>query len=131
MKGSSAVRCVAERTPFEAEPLRACTTVFETGLAARMDDFSEARGAAAEAVRSSGVRWAVGVPIVVDGALWGAMIAGSRDPEAVYGQTETRLAKFTHLLATAIANAEGRAELDASRARIVATADATRLKKTW
>ena len=33
MKGSSAVRCVAERTPFEAEPLRACTTVFETGLA--------------------------------------------------------------------------------------------------
>jgi signal transduction histidine kinase len=54
------------------------------------------------------------------------MIAGSRDPKAVSGQTETRLAKFTQLLATAIANAESRAELDASRARIVATADATR-----
>ena len=39
---------------------------------------------------------------------------------------EGRLAKFTELLATAIANAEDRAELDASRARIVATADATR-----
>ena len=34
--------------------------------------------------------------------------------------------KFTELIATAIANAETRAELAASRARIVATADATR-----
>jgi signal transduction histidine kinase len=40
--------------------------------------------------------------------------------------TEERLAGFTELVATAIANAESRAELDASRARIVATADATR-----
>jgi signal transduction histidine kinase len=36
------------------------------------------------------------------------------------------LAKFADLLATAIANTGGRAELDASRARIVAAADATR-----
>ena len=40
--------------------------------------------------------------------------------------TEERLAEFTELVATAIANAESRAELAASRARIVATADATR-----
>ena len=69
---------------------------------------------------------AVGVPVVVDGALWGVMAVGTRETEPLPADFEDRLAKFTELLATAIANAEGRAELDASRARIVATADATR-----
>jgi signal transduction histidine kinase len=40
--------------------------------------------------------------------------------------TETRLAGFTELAGTAIANAEAQAALTASRARIVATGDATR-----
>jgi signal transduction histidine kinase len=66
------------------------------------------------------------VPVVVDGTFWGVMAVGSRETEPLPGDFEGRLAKFTELLATAIANAEGRAELDASRARIVATADATR-----
>jgi signal transduction histidine kinase len=39
---------------------------------------------------------------------------------------EARLEQFTELVATAIANAEGRAALTASRARVVATADETR-----
>jgi signal transduction histidine kinase len=42
------------------------------------------------------------------------------------GDTEQRLVAFTDLVATAIANTESRAQLTASRARIVATADATR-----
>ena len=54
------------------------------------------------------------------------MAVGSREAEPLPADFEGRLAKFTELLATAIANAESRAELDASRARIVATADATR-----
>jgi signal transduction histidine kinase len=54
------------------------------------------------------------------------MAVGSLDDEPLPADLEHRLEKFTQLLATAIANAEGRAELDASRARIVATADATR-----
>jgi signal transduction histidine kinase len=66
------------------------------------------------------------VPVVVEGALWGAMSAGSYGPEPPPADLEGRLAKFTELLGTAIANAESRAEVDASRARIVATADATR-----
>jgi signal transduction histidine kinase len=40
--------------------------------------------------------------------------------------TEARLAGFTELVATAIANAESQAALTASRARIVATADTAR-----
>ena len=110
------------RWPIEGPSLAAA--VLETGRAARMDDFSEARGAIADAVRQMGVRWAVGVPIIVDGALWGVMSTGSCEAEPVTGGLEDRLAKFTQLLATAIANAESRGELDSSRARIVATADA-------
>jgi signal transduction histidine kinase len=54
------------------------------------------------------------------------MAVGTREAEPLPADLEDRLAKFTQLLATAIGNAEGRTELDASRARIVATADATR-----
>jgi signal transduction histidine kinase len=115
---------VGSRWPLEGSSVTA--RVLETGRSARIDDYAQAHGPIADVARESNVRWAVGVPIVVDGALWGLMSAGSRDPEPLPGETEARLAKFTELVATAIANAEGREELAASRARIVATADATR-----
>ena len=70
-------------------------------------------------------RAAVGVPVSVEGRLWGVMAVGSR-AEPLPAGTEARLAGFTELAATAIANAEAQAALTASRARIVATADATR-----
>jgi signal transduction histidine kinase len=54
------------------------------------------------------------------------MIAGSILERPPPLDTETRLAAFTELVATAIANAESRAELTASRARIVAAADKAR-----
>jgi signal transduction histidine kinase len=54
------------------------------------------------------------------------MIAASILEQPLPADTETRLAGFTELVATAIANAEAHAQLTASRARIVATADETR-----
>jgi signal transduction histidine kinase len=104
----------------------AIARVCRTGLPARIDYTRPAQGPIAAAARAAGARSAVGVPLVVDGTLWGVMAVGSRETEPLPPDFEVRLAKFTELLATAIANAEGRAELDASRARIVATADATR-----
>jgi signal transduction histidine kinase len=104
----------------------AIARVCRTGLPARADYTRPAPGRIAAAARAVGARSAVGVPVVVDGALWGVVAVGSREAESLPAGSESRLAKFTELLATAIANAEGRAELDASRARIVATADATR-----
>jgi signal transduction histidine kinase/uncharacterized protein YoaH (UPF0181 family) len=98
--------------------------VFRTRRAVRIDDWSEVAGEAGEFAREKAIRSTVGVPIVVEGALWGVMNAGST--ELLPQETEGRLAKFTQLLGTAIANAESRGELEASRARIVATADATR-----
>ena len=104
----------------------AIAVVCRTGLPARVDYTRPTHGRIAAAARAVGARSAVGVPVVVDGALWGVMAVGSRETEPLPADFEDRLEKFTELLATAIANAEGRAELDASRARIVATADATR-----
>jgi signal transduction histidine kinase len=68
----------------------------------------------------------VGVPIIVDGSVWGAAIVGSTVPEPLPPDTEARISDFADLLATAIANAATRAELIASRARIVAAADGAR-----
>jgi len=104
----------------------AIAVVCRTGLPARVDYTRPTHGRIAAAARAVGARSAVGVPVVVDGALWGVMAVGSRETDPLPADFEDRLEKFTELLATAIANAEGRAELDASRARIVATADATR-----
>jgi signal transduction histidine kinase len=75
--------------------------------------------------RDMGVNSVVGCPITVDGCPWGAVVAGSasgRLPE----DTEKRMLDFTDLLATAIANADSQAKLKASRARVLAAADATR-----
>ena len=104
----------------------AIARVCRTGLPARVDYTRPTQGPIAEAARAVGARSAAGVPVVVDGAFWGVMAVGSRETGPLPADFEDRLAKFTELVATALANAEGRAELDASRARIVATADATR-----
>jgi signal transduction histidine kinase len=83
-------------------------------------------GAGAAAAREMGWHSAVGAPITVEGRPWGVLAVASTTEEPLPSDTERRLAQFTDLVATAIANAESRAELEASRARIVATADATR-----
>jgi signal transduction histidine kinase len=101
------------------------TMVFQTGRAARIDDYADVSGPIADASREWGLRASVGVPVSVEGRLWGTMNVGSMTEPLPVG-TETRLAAFTELAATAIANAEAQAALTASRARIVATADATR-----
>jgi signal transduction histidine kinase len=73
-----------------------------------------------------GLRSSVGVPVNVEGRLWGAMVVAFTHPELLPENTETRLAGFTELVATAIANAGARAEVTAARARVVAAADQAR-----
>jgi PAS domain S-box-containing protein len=102
------------------------TRVFKTGTAARMDTHDNAAGTHAARIRELGIRSAVGVPVVVDGQLWGAAIVGSWKPGTLPPDTEERIGDFADLVATAIANAATRAELIASRARIVAAADDAR-----
>jgi signal transduction histidine kinase len=102
------------------------TAVFETGRPARVESQAGATGSLADVVREIGVRSLVATPVVVEGRLWGEMGAGSTREEPLPPDAEARLASFTELVATAIANADSRAKLMASRARIVAAADETR-----
>jgi signal transduction histidine kinase len=73
-----------------------------------------------------GIRSEVGAPVVVDGRVWGALIAGTDESQPLPVGTEDRLARFAELIATAVSNATARTELLASRARIVAAADEQR-----
>jgi PAS domain S-box-containing protein len=87
--------------------------VFRTGRAARLDDYYEsASGPIAERLKAGGVRSAVATPIVVEGRLWGAMLAASAHGPSLPSDTESRIGQFTELMATAIANAEARAEVE-------------------
>jgi signal transduction histidine kinase len=115
---------VANHYPVEGENVPAM--VLRTGRPARMDSHDNAHGPAAAHIRELGIRCGVGAPIIVDGRLWGAALVGSTQPEPLPPDTEARIADFTDLVATAIANAETRAELTASRARVVAAADEAR-----
>jgi signal transduction histidine kinase len=100
--------------------------VLRTGGPARLDDYAEASGEIGTYIRGLGARSSVGSPIVVDGRLWGVMIASSRQTAPLPPDAESRISAFTELVATAISNAQARADLAASRARIVAAADDTR-----
>ena len=97
--------------------------ILETRRPARINSYAEA---GAEVAREMGWRSGVGAPVIVQGRIWGLVAVASTTDRPLPPDTEGRLIEFTELLATAIANAESRAELDASRARIVATADAAR-----
>ena len=118
------VLIVGERLPLERGT--SAWLVFETRRPARVDSFEGAVGRGPDLARAAGWRSSVGAPIIVEGRLWGVVSVGSKTDRLLPPETEERLGEFTELLATAIANAESHEELDASRARILATADATR-----
>jgi PAS domain S-box-containing protein len=115
---------VGSRWPVENEGLGG--TILATGHPARKDDYSTMPGPVGAAVRDDGMVSMVGVPIEVNGSIWGFMVAGGGRGEAIPAGTEERLARFTELLATAVSNATMRAEIAASRARVIAAADEAR-----
>ncbi len=115
---------VGSRHTLEGSNLAAA--VLRTGRPARVDSYTDAPGALATSLRQLGIRSSVGCPITVEGRLWGTTGANSKRSEPLPADTEARIANFTDLVATAIANANSRAELAASRARIVRSADEAR-----
>jgi signal transduction histidine kinase len=110
---------------WRVEPPLSIAEVFRTGRPARVDDFGVLEGGLADYARREGLRSSVASPIQVGGRVWGAIVASSRRGPFP-ADAEQRIADFTELAATAIANTEGRAELVASRARIVAAFDRAR-----
>ena len=125
---SIAAFAAGERLPPEGpRPLgghNIATLVHKTGQPARVQgsDWLLRDGKGQVLPITSGV----GVPVVVEGSLWGAMAVASSTETPLAPDTEARLAAFTELIAMAISNAEAHDELSASRARVVASADETR-----
>ena len=110
------------RLPFEGG---AIARVAQTGRTARIDLDAEP-AAVRERMLAAKVSSGVAAPIVVSGRLWGATSLSNGGGSAFPAGIEERLEKFTSLVAVALANAEAREELTASRARIVQAGDAER-----
>jgi signal transduction histidine kinase len=104
-------------------PTGLTAVVLRTGRAARVEDYRDIPGG--EPYLAEGLRSAVGMPVHVQGRLWGMIAVGSGQGP-LPPDTEQRMTEFTELVATAVANAQSRAELMSSRARIVAASDEVR-----
>ena len=90
---------VGTRTPIEDNTLAA--VLQRTGRPARMDTYDNATGTLPELVRAIGLRAAVGVPVIVDGRLWG-LAAGSDRPGPMPADTEAHVSHCAELIATAL-----------------------------
>jgi PAS domain S-box-containing protein len=113
---------VGDRLP--ADDASSAGQVRLTGEAARVDDWGGRTGGVAEAVLRTGYRSTAAAPILVAGTLWGAVAIASEDP--LPPDTETRLGAFGELVSLAVASAQARTDLIASRARVVRAGDEQR-----
>ncbi|WP_238006773.1 GAF domain-containing protein [Dactylosporangium sp. AC04546] len=100
--------------------------VYRTGRPARMDSYADARGSLAEHLQQQHVHSAIGAPIMIDSRVWGVVTATVTTERSPARAAESRLAEYAELIATTIANAQARADLAASRARVVVAADQAR-----
>ena len=115
---------VGARVPLDGDTLT--PRICRSGRPERVDDYDGITGSLAERLRALGIRSGVGAPIVFNGELWGAVVISGVEVRAFPSGDEHRVAGFTELVAQALANAEAREQLTASRARVVAAGDAER-----
>jgi signal transduction histidine kinase len=100
--------------------------VLRTGEAQRVERYEGASGGLAERLRGLGYRAAVAAPVTVGGRLWGALVAATTSDDSLQEGLEQRLCDFADLVGQALANADARERLAASRAELVAVGDAER-----
>jgi hypothetical protein len=91
---------VGTRTPIAGNTL--ASTVLHTAGPARMDSYENVAGALATQVRAIGIRAAVGVPVIVDGRVWGLASVGSAQPGPMPPDTEVRISRFAELVASVV-----------------------------
>ena len=104
----------------------AITEVVRTGRPARIDDYAGIGGELAERLRALGVHSSVAAPVAADGRLWGAIIVSTQGEAILARDAEARIGQFAEVVALCLSSTEARAQLAASRARIVAAGDAER-----
>jgi PAS domain S-box-containing protein len=109
---------------FPADDRSSVARVRATGAAARVDDWGGLSGDLADTMFRTGYRSTAAAPILVAGSLWGALAIASEDP--LPPDSENRLGAFCELASLAVASAQARADLVASRARLVKAGDVQR-----
>jgi GAF domain-containing protein len=107
--GNGPMLPLGTRLPLDGES--AAARIFQTGAAARIDTYADVDGETAGVARGLGLRSTVGAPIVVEGRLWGALMAATRGEDPLPEDAEARIAEFTELVATAVSNADSRGAL--------------------
>jgi len=120
------VRSVEVGTRVELDGDSVSPRILRTGRPARIDSYEGMTGSTVQMLRDLGFRSAVGAPVHLAGRLWGAVIVSTVERTPLPPAAEQRLADFSELVAVALANAEAREQLAASRARIVEAGDGER-----
>jgi len=100
--------------------------VLRTGEPQRVDRYEDVAGGLAETLRNAGYRGSVAAPVRVGGRIWGALVAASESDEPLLEGLEKQLCDFADLIGQALANADARERLAASRAELVEVGDAER-----
>jgi signal transduction histidine kinase len=114
------------QVPLPPDGATVAPRVRRSGRTVRVDDYSDFDDELARRLKATGIRSAVGAPIVVAGRLWGAVIASDARPYHLRADAEMRLSAFAQLITDALANTDAREQLAASRARILKAGDEER-----
>jgi signal transduction histidine kinase len=93
---------------------------------ARVTSYEGGRGELPVLMKSVGLKATVAAPVLRGGEAWGALVASAAEEESLPPGCEQRLVGLAELLAQALANADARAELAASRTRLVESSDEIR-----
>jgi signal transduction histidine kinase len=125
---TSGARALPVGTCVELNGDSVAALVQQSGRPSRIDSYAGLSGPVVELASTLGTEpgSTVGAPILVEGRVWGVILTSSIGPQVFAEDIESRLMGFAELVGTAISNAVSRAELNASRARIVAAADEAR-----
>src|SRR5690349_7617100 len=100
--------------------------VLTTAAPARVASYDRARGEFPTVMRRMGFNVSVGAPLLVDGAVWGAIVGSASEEEALPAGHEQRLVALGELVAQAVRNDRRSTELAASRTRLLEAGDETR-----
>ena len=113
-------------TSLDLDGSTVVSKVLLTGSAQRVEHYGGASGSLADMLQNAGFRAAVAAPVKVAGRLWGALVAATTSDEPLPDGLEQRLCDFADLVGQALANADARERLAASRAELVEVSDAER-----
>jgi signal transduction histidine kinase len=113
-------------TPLDLDGDTVVAKVLRKRSPQRVEGYEEVSGSLAETLRSAGYRASVAAPVHVGGGLWGALVAATASDGPLPEGLEQRLCDFADLVGQALANADARERLAASRAELVEVSDAER-----